>query len=163
MAYNEILLQENPYRRRRRRSRSKRNPAAVLAMPKGLEDFFQGISPMDAGLALGGFAGSIMLPGVIIKDAVTRGQKFGKVLLALGSAGLVGLAAKSVGGSSGARAAVAGGMAAALSQALTAFTDIEIGRPGPRMLGRGHPGARPGVGSYPAQPKNIVDQWPRAV
>jgi len=159
MGYSEILLQENPYRRKRRRSRSRRNPAAALAMPKGLAEFWQGISPMDAGLALGGFAGAIMLPGMIIKDAATRGQKFGKFLLALGSAGLVGLAAKSLGGVSGARAAVAGGMAGALSQGLAAFTDIEIGRSGPRMLGRGHPG----VGSYPAQPKNIVDTWPKAV
>ena len=157
MGYSEILLEENP---RRRRRKTRRNPAAVMAMPKGLTEFWQGISPVDAGCALGGFAGAIMLPGVIIKDAATRGQKFGKFLLALGSAGIVGLAAKSVGGVSGARAAVAGGMAGALSQGLAAFTDIEIGKSGSRMLARG---TRPGVGSYPAQPKNVVDTWPKAV
>ena len=113
----------------------KRNPAGALAMPKSMNQFFQGVGAMDALMALGGFAGAIMLPGAVIKVADTTGKKVGKLLLALGSTGVVGLAAKSISGISGARAAVAGGMAGSLAQSLAAFTDIQIGRQ--RLLGPG--------------------------
>ena len=126
MYNSEILLEENPYRSRRRRSR--RNPTGSIAMPKNVKSFFQGVSFMDAGLALGGFAGATMLPGIIVKGpADTTGKKVGKVLLAFGSTGIVGLAAKSVGGMSGAQAAVAGGLAGALAQSLSAFAGVNIG------------------------------------
>lgn len=129
--YSEILLEENPYMyrnpsRRKRRKNPIANPTAALG---SVEDFFQGIKPMDAGCAVAGFAGATMLPGLLVKDANTTGKKVGKLFLALGSAGLVGLAAKSVGGMSGARAAVAGGMAGALAQAFSGFFGVSIGTP----------------------------------
>lgn len=144
MGYQEILLEENPrgwygaskaHSRAAKKGWGRRNPvsnprvkAGALAMPTSIDQFFAGVSPMDAAWAVGGFAGAIMLPGAIIRVADTTGQRVGKFLLALGSAGVVGLAAKSVGGVSAARAAVAGGMAGALSQALSSL-GVVIGSP----------------------------------
>jgi len=112
-------------------------------MPKGVGEFFQGVSVMDAGASLAGFAGAVMLPGAIIKVADTTGKKIGKFSLALGSAGIVGLAAKTVGGMSAARAAVAGGLAGALAQALSSFAGVEIGKG--TMLGSSRPIRRLGT------------------
>ena len=138
MGYSEILLEENPYgynprgwygssrRHSRAAKKGHRRNNPMAKMPTTLKGFYQGVSPMDAAWALGGFAGSAMLPGMIIKDAVTTGQKLGKFVLALGSAGVVGLAGKSFGRSAG-QAAIAGGLAGALAQGLAAFTNIQIG------------------------------------
>ena len=135
MGYRDILLEENPYFYNPTRKRSKKrrkNPMGTITNPKlpaNVNKFFQGVSPMDAVCALGGFAGASMIPGLIVKDTATGGKKVGKLLLAFGSTGVVGMAAKSVGGMDGARAAVAGGLAGTLAQAIGMFTTIQIGRP----------------------------------
>lgn len=148
MRHSEVILMENPKRRGRRRSR---NPAAAIAMPKTVRSFFQGIKPVDAGSALGGFALATWLPGAVVKDAATTGKKVLKLVVALGSAGMAGMAAKSIGGMDSARAAVAGGMAGALAQAMASFMGVQIGKSA--MASRPSPKTHTtqlGLGRYPA-------------
>lgn len=146
MPFSEILLLENPrgrgwygepYRHRvaAQRGRRLKNPMTnALAMPKSLKGFYQGVSPMDAGLALGGFAAATMVPGMIVKDVSTTGKKVLKLIVALGMTGVVGMIAKSVGKDAGAKAAIAGGLAGSLAQALGMFAGVQIGQ---RAIGRG--------------------------
>jgi len=110
-----------------------RNPSAT----KSLEGFFQGVTPADALYAGVGLASSTMLPGLLIKTVDTSAKKFGKIVLAFGAAGVAGLAVNSVGGKNSARAAVIGGVAGALTQALAAYTGVAIGRAPIRALPMG--------------------------
>jgi len=145
MRYNDIFLEENPFNsyyrnpKRRKRRNTMKNPK----MPKNVHQFFQGLDAMDAVSALAGFAGASMLPGLIVKTADTNGKKVGKLLLAAGSTGIVGAAAKSITGSmSGAQAAVAGGLAGTLAQAIGMFTSVTIGN---KALASGHATRRIGT------------------
>lgn len=149
MPLSEIILMENPHRgwygspyqhRTAAKTgwahRSKKSMINPLAMPKTLKGFYQGVSVTDAVAALAGFGLTVYLPSLLIKDVDTTAKKVGKVILAFVSAGVAGLAAKSLSPTAG-KAAIAGGMAAALAHALSAFAGVQIGGVGgvQRMLG----------------------------
>ena len=91
------------------------------------KEWFGGLSIMDMGAALGGLAASTMLPGLVIKDTSTTTKKLMKVALAVLSAVGAGMALRNVSPNAG-KYAVAGGMAGALAQTLTAFTGVTIGQ-----------------------------------
>lgn len=147
----DILLEENP-----RRKRSRRNPPSI--MPKSLSGLFQGVGIEEGAAAIGGLAAATMLPGYIVKleagaTELTTTQKLLKFGVALGAAGLAGMIGKSVSARM-AQFAVAGGLAGAGAQAIGAFTDIKIGgQRGMRALppGGGFRRTPPsGIGRYPA-------------
>ena len=133
---SELMLMENPYRRRRRRAR--RNPAAALAMPKIAREWLGGMDLMEMGAALGGLAASTMLPGMLVKETGTMGQKILKAIASFGSAIGAGFVFRNVSPSAG-KYAIAAGMAGALAQTLGLFTGLKIGQP-MRFLPRGRMG-----------------------
>ncbi|MFA5416765.1 MAG: hypothetical protein WC295_14840, partial [Methanoregula sp.] len=130
---SEVLLMENP---RRKRRRSRRNPVSVMnpLAVQNLKDFYQGVSPMNAVAAVAGLAGATMLPGLVVRNTATSTGKALKIVVALGTAGVMGLAARALTNDKGnAQAAVLGGMAGALTQVIATYTGISIGNR--RMIG----------------------------
>jgi len=130
----ELVLIENPYYRKRKTRRSKmKNPVSVSTLKN---EWFAGLDLMDMGAAAGGLLASTMLPGIFVKETNTTLQKLGKILLALLSAAGAGFIFKSFAKNpSAGKAAVAGGVAGAVVQAIGLFTDINIG--GVRRIGPG--------------------------
>ena len=106
-----------------------------LGMRTISRQWFAGVDMMDAGAALGGLAASTMLPGMFVRDPVTLGQKWMKILAAFGAAVGAGFVFQNISATAG-KYAVAGGLAGALQQTLAAFTNIKIGQP-MRHLSRG--------------------------
>jgi hypothetical protein len=132
----ELMLVENPYgmynprRRHSKKSRKggfmKRNPIKGAA-----KEWFQGISMVDAGAALGGLAVATMLPGMIIKVAdgatITTNQKVMKIAVAAVGTVATGFVFRNVSPNAG-KMAIAGGLAGTLSQVLGSFTPWKIGQ-----------------------------------
>jgi len=110
-------------------------------MAKVAKSWFMGVQPIEVGSALGGFAMATMLPGMLIKDTTTSGQKFLKLIVSGACAAGSGYIFQNVSTRAG-QMAVAGGLAGTLAQAIGMFTDIQIGRPTGRSLpmGRGRIG-----------------------
>ena len=134
----ELMLLENPYRRRGSR---RRNPAkaGALALPGTVKEWTQGVDLMDAGCAVGGLAASTMIPGLIIKPSagateLTTMQKVLKVVVSLGAAIGAGALGKAMISPGAGKAAIIGGIAGTAAQALGMFTGIKIGQ---RALGSG--------------------------
>ena len=92
------------------------------------KEWFGGLDMMDMGAALGGLAASTMIPGMIIKEATTPGQKLWKAVAAFACAVGAGFVFRNVSPSAG-KYAIAGGVAGALAQTLGAFTNIKVGAP----------------------------------
>lgn len=101
-----------------------RNPVSVGALKK---EWFAGMDMTDVGAATGGLVASSMIPSLIIKDATTSWQKFLKIVLALASTAGAGFIARNFSQSAG-RSAVAGGLAGTVVQAITTFTNVDLGR-----------------------------------
>ena len=101
-----------------------KNPVSAGALKR---EWFAGMDLVDVGAAAGGLVLSSMIPSFIIKDAATPFQKFGKVMLALVSTAGAGFVFRNFSQSAG-RAAVAGGLAGTVVQAIGSFTDLNIGR-----------------------------------
>ena len=168
----ELLLIENPYGRRRhnpvyvapyishRRGKrvsvaghvknlpgernpgggkmSKRNPVGAKVLGK---EWLGGMDMMDIGAAAGGLIVASVLPGALVKDATTTTQKIMKVALAFGAAVGAGFVFRNISTSAG-KAAVAGGIAGTVVQAIGAFTNWQIGRPSPSPRYLPSPGGR---------------------
>jgi len=120
----------NPSRKRRRKRNTggsimRSNPLKALAIPR---EWSQGIDLTDAGAAVGGLAASTMLPGMLVRVADTTGQKLLKIGASLACALGAGYIAKNISPSAG-KAAVTGGVAGTVVQALGMFTSIQIGEP----------------------------------
>ena len=132
----ELMLIENPYgmynpRKRRRKGGKKMSRNPIKGVTK---EWFQGIDAMDAGAALGGLVAATMIPGMFIKTAaVTTGQKMLKLAACAGATVATGFIFRNLSANAG-KMAIAGGLAGTLSQALSMFTNINIGRP---QLGMG--------------------------
>jgi hypothetical protein len=109
----------------KRRSNNMRNPVSVGAIKK---EWLGGLSVMDMGAALGGLAASTMLPGLIITDTSTTLKKVLKIVVAVGMAAGAGFVARNISPTAG-KYAIAGGIAGALAQGISAFTSIKIGSP----------------------------------
>lgn len=143
----ELVLLENPYynpprRRRRRRNLVSKNPTQAIT-----KEWFQGVDMMDAGAALGGLAASTMLPGMLVKDATTNTEKLLKLTASLGSTAAAGFIFRNISASAG-KMAIAGGLAGTLTQALSMFTNIQIGNPrqqisAPRYIAQNRPTSHP--------------------
>ena len=138
----ELMLLENPSfdylgnvnpRRRHRR----RNPMARGLSAIGIKSSWtQGVSIMDAAAAVAGLAGAAYIPSLVVKDTTTTTGKLLKVIAALGSTIVVGMALKRV-APGAARAAVIGGLAGTTVQALSLFTGIKVPGFGGNLLGSG--------------------------
>ena len=100
-----------------------RNPVSVSALKN---EWFGGMDLKDMGAAAGGLLAATMLPNYFIASPVSTLQKFGKVALALVSAAGAGFIFRNFDQSAG-KAAVAGGVAGAVVQAITSFTTIDLG------------------------------------
>jgi hypothetical protein len=141
------MLIENPYgmynprRRHSKKSKGghmKRNPIKGAA-----KEWFQGISMVDAGAALGGLAVATMLPGMIIRVAdgatITTNQKVMKIAVAAVGTVATGFVFRNVSPNAG-KMAIAGGLAGTLSQVFSSFTPWKIGQQAriaaPRRMGR---------------------------
>lgn len=110
----------------------------ALGLPK---DLFAGMDLMDMGAAAGGLVAATVLPNMILKTTDTTLKKALKVGIALGGAALAGFVFAKVSPKS-AKFAVAGGVAGALVQAITAFTPVKIGAAPPmRYIGAPNPAA----------------------
>lgn len=155
----DLMLIENPRRRRRRYNpigfdqfgnpievfnprrkkvaRRRRNPVQnqLVAARTTLREWTQGVDLMDAGAAVAGLAASTMLPGAIIKDVSTTGKKIAKLALALLAAIGAGAVGRAMVSPSAGKAAVIGGIAGTVAQALGMFTAIKIGQPVGRRIG----------------------------
>lgn len=107
-----------------------RNPLNVGTLQK---EWLGGMDAMDMGAALGGLAASTMLPGMLIKDTSTTTKKLLKATVAFACAAGAGFVFRNLSANAG-KMAIAGGVAGALAQTLGAFTSINIGTPGQRML-----------------------------
>ena len=123
MAGNLMLL-ENPYRRRRH---ARRNP--ISSATSTFKGWTQGVDAMDIVAAGAGLVSASMIPGMLVKDTTTTSKKLMKLVAALGSAIVVGYALKSAIGPSAGKAAVIGGLAGTATQAIGMFTSFQIGRP----------------------------------
>jgi len=133
----ELLLEQNPMRwygtpRRRKKSRGRRstmrrNPSA-MAIPLVGQFMPRGIKLMDMVAAAGGLAAVSILPGMIVKDQATGGQKLLKLGVAFGSAIVAGFAANTISKGS-ANSAVLGGLAGVGLQVLNLI------RPGTAIAG----------------------------
>ena len=120
----ELMLVENPYyrpRRKSRRNKVSKNPTNVLT-----KQWLQGVGAMDAGAALGGLAASMMLPGMLVKDATTNTGKILTLVASVGSAIAAGFIFRNISATAG-KMAIAGGLAGALTKAVGMYTDIKIG------------------------------------
>jgi len=172
----ELMLLENPKRRRRRgrnpvgfdefgnpifiggesmsgynprrKRRSRRNPVGALALPGTVREWTQGVDLMDAAAAVGGLAASTMIPGMIVKTTVTTWDKILKLAISLGAAVGAGSVARSMVSPSAGRAAIIGGIAGTAAQAITMTTGIQIG--GPKALRPGRPQFRETIHVSPA-------------
>lgn len=156
----ELILLENPRRKRRRNRynpagfdnlgnpifleggrqmrnprRRSRNPKA-LALPGTMREWTQGVGVMDAAAAAGGLAASTMIPGMIIKDSVTTGQKIMKLLVSLGAAIGAGALGRAMVSPGAGKAAMIGGVAGTAAQAIGMFTNIQIGQQSRAISGR---------------------------
>ena len=131
----ELMLLENPYRRRNVMARRKsRRGGGALAMPAVAREWFGGMDFMDMGSALGGLAAATMIPGMLVPTAATTMQKLMKVAASFGSAIAAGFVFRNVSANAG-KYAIAGGIAGALAQTIGMFTTIKIGQPmGQAML-----------------------------
>jgi len=109
-----------------------KNPIGTRAITK---EWLGGMNMTDMGAALGGLASSTMLPGIIIRTADTMGQKLLKAVVAFACAAGAGFVFRNISPSAG-KMAVAGGVAGALAQTISAFTGITIGQPSSRLLSR---------------------------
>ncbi len=131
--YKDVLLFENPKRRRHSR---RRNPVASSVMPKSIGKYFQGIDLVDAAAATGGLAVTTLVPGMVIKDTSTAWMKIAKLLVAAAGAVAAGMLASNLKASAG-KAALIGGLAGVGSQALSMFTNVKIGSPVKQLGGSG--------------------------
>lgn len=137
---SEILMQENPYNpwvkrhyRRSSRRRSRRNPISAmnpLSVAK-VQSFYKGVTMKDALFGTVGLAGASLVPGMVIPNATTTTRKLARTVLAFFTAGVLGLAAESVGDKMNGRAAVIGGMAGAIAHTANLWAGIKFaGRTG---------------------------------
>ena len=131
-----------------------RNPLGIKALGG---EWLGGLNVMDMGAAAGGLIASSILPGALIKDPMTTGSKILKIALAFGAAIGAGFIFRNISPSAG-KAAIAGGIAGTVVQAIGAFTNWQIGGhsssprylPSPRGRGLGEsrvefPGESAGV------------------
>ena len=119
----DVLLYENPKRKRRRR----RNPAGVATMrlPGPIRRWI----PLSVGeilAATGGLAASTMIPITFVKDTSTNLRKFGKILVSLAAAAGAGVVSEGLFKGSG-KAAMLGGVAGTGAMSLGMFTNVQIG------------------------------------
>ena len=129
----ELILVENPYYRPRRQKRGgkrMKNPISAATLKR---EWFAGMDLVDMGAAAGGLVAASMIPNIFIKDTVTTWQKIGKILLALVSTAGAGFIARNLSASAG-KAAVAGGLAGTVVQAIAIFANVNLGQP--RLTGR---------------------------
>ena len=141
MPMDELLLMENPWYgnpRSKRRGRRRSNPAMSIA--KVQSQWLQGVDMVDAAAAAGGLALSAYLPGAVIKESTTMTNKFLRLIVGIGAAVGAGFVARNISSGAG-KAAIIGGIAGTVVQAMTMFTGAKIGTP---QLQAG------GVGRYPA-------------
>lgn len=117
-----------PGERNPRGGKMSKNPLGVATLQR---EWLGGMDMMDMGAALGGLASSTMLPGMLIKDTTTTGNKILKAVVAFACAAGAGFVFRNVSPSAG-KYAIAGGVAGALAQTIGAFTNVKIGNP--RML-----------------------------
>jgi hypothetical protein len=121
----ELMLLENP---RRHHRRSRRNPAMA-----SVGKLTQGVDVKEIGAAAAGVIVAALLPNYIIKipagTTPTTIQKVEKLGIALGSAIALGYLAKRFMGPQAGKAAVIGGLAGTATQAISAFTSLNVGRP----------------------------------
>ena len=99
-----------------------RNPLSAIGIKSS---WTQGVGLMEAAGAVAGLAGAAYIPGLVVKDTTTTTGKLLKVAAALGSTIVVGMALKRT-APAAAKAAVIGGMAGTVVQALGVFTSIKI-------------------------------------
>ena len=99
------------------------NPTRALGLPAG---WMQGVDMTDAAAAGVGLAAATILPELIVKDTSKTSGKILKIVAALGSAVLAGMLLKKWNPGAG-KAAVLGGMAGTVIQAVGAFTPLKIG------------------------------------
>ena len=109
---------------------SKRNPVGAKILGK---EWLGGMDMMDIGAAAGGLIASSILPGALVKDTTTTTQKIMKIALAFGAAIGAGFVFRNISASAG-KAAVAGGIAGTVVQAIGAFTTWQVGKPSTRYL-----------------------------
>ena len=131
---NEVVLMENP--RRKKRKSSRRNPMAKMnpLATQNLKDFYQGVSPVDAVFAGAGLMGTTILPGMVVRNTASTTGKVLKMVVAFGTAGVIGLAAHALTNDKGnAQAAILGGVAGAIVQGVASYTSINVG--GRRSIG----------------------------
>jgi len=136
----DLLLEENPVRRRRRRAwnpmeldynpRRRRMPRRrnVLDNPvstRALKQWTQGIGGEEVIGAIGGLLLAGMLPPMLVKTIDTTSNKLLRVAVGFGSAVLAGMAGKAISPKAG-QAAVLGGLAGATMQAITSFTPVKL-------------------------------------
>lgn len=114
-----------------------KNPVSAKALKN---EWFAGMDLVDVGAAAGGLVASSMIPSLLIKDAVTTWQKAMRVIVALGAAAGAGFIGRNFSASAG-KAAVAGGLAGTVVQAITTFTNMDLGRNVMLTAGRGIRGA----------------------
>ena len=99
----------------------RRNPST-----KVMANWFQGVDPMDVGIAAGSLVASTMVPGYLVKDVSTQGGKLWRLLASIGTAAACGLMFRNK--PSTARAAVLGGLAGSATMAIGMYTSIDLGR-----------------------------------
>ena len=123
------MLEENPWRsnpRRKRRRNMSRNPMKMLAMPKSLKSWSQGVDLTDAAAGGASLIVTGLVPGAIIKSTPTMFKKIMKLAVAVGVAMVAGTVAKGALGANAGKAAVIGGLAGVVTQAL-AIAGVKFG------------------------------------
>lgn len=146
----EIMLFENP-RWPSRRRRARRNPKGLGGiMPSSIRGFLPvGITEVVAGGA--SLIAVSMLPGMIIKTPDTTAKKVGKFALAIVTAGVCGMVAKSI-NPAAQKAAIVGGLAGVVVQGLSSVTGVTIGNSRSLPFGGFPQLQRPGMGYAANQP-----------
>ena len=137
----KVLLEENPLGgstmyfdefgnpMRRKRARRRRNPLNSLAGVGAIRGWTQGVDLIDIAAGVGGMAAAAMIPGTVVKTAETGGQKFLKVIVAVGCALGAGFLAKTAISPSAGKAAIIGGLAGTGIQVIGMVTGLKLGSP----------------------------------
>ncbi len=133
----DLLLEENPFGRRRYHRRSRRNPTNPVAALGTLKDWTQGVGLQDAAFAVGGLAAASIIPGIFIKVTDTTTQKLTKIGVALLATVAAGALGNAMIGRKAGQSVVLGGLAGTAAQAIGAFTTYSIGNSRTLALGSG--------------------------
>jgi len=130
-----------------RKKKKRRNPmarTATIKAPRILQPYLQGVNINQVVAAGGGMWLASYVPGRFKPSPVTMSDKFIRFGYGLGSAIAAGLAAKAVGGTSAAQAAVLGGLGGTFLDTLR-MTNLITGRGVRRQVGTRPPIQRIGT------------------